>query len=79
MVNGKQYLLVMVDRFSKWVEAIPAAGEDAKSVIGHNPKISWNAQVKRMCRVEVEMGRSPAPGVDGHESLTRIRHPSLSS
>ncbi|XP_036808375.1 uncharacterized protein LOC110515180 [Oncorhynchus mykiss] len=31
--GGKRYLLVMVDRFSKWVEAIPTAKEDAKSVI----------------------------------------------
>ena len=31
--KGKRYLLVMVDRFSKWVEAMPTAGEDAKSVI----------------------------------------------
>nr|XP_046167153.1 uncharacterized protein LOC124003133 [Oncorhynchus gorbuscha] len=31
--GGKRYLLVMVDRFSKWVEAIPTVKEDAKSVI----------------------------------------------
>lgn len=33
VVGGKRYLLVMVDRFSRWVEAIPTAREDAKSVI----------------------------------------------
>ncbi|XP_064864485.1 uncharacterized protein LOC115135188 [Oncorhynchus nerka] len=30
---GKRYLLVMVDRFSRWVEAIPTAKEDGKTVI----------------------------------------------
>ena len=33
VTKGKRYLLVMVDRFSKWVEAIPTAKEDARSVI----------------------------------------------
>jgi hypothetical protein len=32
-VEGKRYLLVMVDRFIRWVEAIPTAREDAKVVI----------------------------------------------
>ncbi|XP_055741995.1 uncharacterized protein LOC129825909 [Salvelinus fontinalis] len=32
-VEGKRYLLVMVDRFTRWVEAIPTAREDAKAVI----------------------------------------------
>lgn len=32
-VEGKRYLLVMVDRFTRWVEAIPTAREDAKVVI----------------------------------------------
>jgi transposase InsO family protein len=30
--KGKLYLLVIVDRFSKWVEAIITKGEDARSV-----------------------------------------------
>ncbi|CAB1350840.1 unnamed protein product [Coregonus sp. 'balchen'] len=32
-VEGKRYLLVMVDRFTRWVEAIPTAKEDAKAVV----------------------------------------------
>lgn len=32
-VEGKRYLLVMVDRFTRWVDAIPTAREDAKAVI----------------------------------------------
>uniref|UniRef100_A0A4W5L6U3 Uncharacterized protein n=1 Tax=Hucho hucho TaxID=62062 RepID=A0A4W5L6U3_9TELE len=32
-VEGKIYLLVMVDRFTRWIEAIPTAREDAKAVI----------------------------------------------
>ena len=31
--TGKRYLVVMVDRFSKWVEANTTAKEDGKSVI----------------------------------------------
>ncbi|XP_032365890.1 uncharacterized protein LOC116683813 [Etheostoma spectabile] len=33
VVQGKRYLLVMVDRFSRWVEAIPARHEDGKTVV----------------------------------------------
>lgn len=33
IVRGFRYVLVMVDRFTKWVEAIPCKKEDAKSVI----------------------------------------------
>lgn len=32
-VRGSRYLLVMVDRFTKWVEAIPCKKEDAKTVV----------------------------------------------
>ncbi|XP_055771336.1 uncharacterized protein LOC129847611 [Salvelinus fontinalis] len=32
-VEGKRYLLVMVDRFTRWVEAIPTAREDGKTVV----------------------------------------------
>ena len=32
-VRGYRYLLVMVDRFTKWVEAIPCKNETAKSVV----------------------------------------------
>ncbi|KAK9543321.1 hypothetical protein VZT92_001108 [Zoarces viviparus] len=32
-VQGKRYMLVMVDRFSRWVEAIPTKREDAQSVV----------------------------------------------
>lgn len=32
-VRGSRNLLVMVDRFTKWVEAIPCKKEDAKTVV----------------------------------------------
>lgn len=32
-VNGHRYLLVVVDEYSRWVEAVPTKKEDVKSVI----------------------------------------------
>lgn len=32
-VKGYRYLLVMVDRFTKWVEAIPCRTETAQTVV----------------------------------------------
>ena len=32
-VGGKRYLLVVVDRFSRWVEATPTSRKDARSVV----------------------------------------------
>lgn len=32
-VKGYRYMLVMVDRFSKWVEAIPCRNETAQTVV----------------------------------------------
>ena len=33
MVRGYRYILVMVDRYTKWIEAIPCKKEDANSVV----------------------------------------------
>ncbi|XP_073346961.1 protein NYNRIN-like [Pagrus major] len=45
-VQGYRYLLVMVDRFTKWVEAIPCRKEDAKTVVQSAEEVPETTQPK---------------------------------
>ena len=56
-VQGFRYLLMMIDRYTKWVEAIPCRKEDAKTV-----GVTWSStlhQVRQWISYQQQMlGRS---------------------
>jgi len=64
-VNGKAFILVVIDRFSKWVEMVPSKDQSAATVIRFLtreviPKV-WNSDgdmFKQWCIVDSENSKT---------------------